>query len=160
MFLKLPPAKMRRHSHALSHELSKVLSLIAQFFRNVDMLIGKKRRLEFSTQRDWKIPAEPINEVQVLFCSEVELIISIMPRIGLAALSETLKKGGKKQMKESHLQDFILFNPVEERFLSFQKLFEQPLRFSRNHFPMYNCQLHPPPPPPLSPPDVVLDSPV
>lgn len=94
------------------------------------MLIWKKHKLKFPVQSGWKIPAEPISEVQV-FCSEVELIIFIMPRMRLAALRETLAKK-KKQMKESsrsHLQDFILFNRVEERFLSSQKLLKQPLTF-------------------------------
>lgn len=89
---------MRRHSRAFSHELSN-LSL-AKFFRNVDMLISQKRKLELSVQSDWQIPAEPINEVQVLFCSEVELIIFIMPRKRLAASSETLPKVKKKKTDE------------------------------------------------------------
>lgn len=63
------------------------------------MLIWKKRELEFSVQSDWKIPAEPINEVQVLLCSKVELIIFIMSQLRLAASSEKPQKKKKKRWK-------------------------------------------------------------
>lgn len=85
---------MRWHTcsftHVHFHISCQTLSLTV-FFRNGVHLKRSTRSCLF-LQDAWKIPAEPINEAPVLFFLEVELIISIMPWICLAASSETLRK--------------------------------------------------------------------